>query len=424
MTEDSGMQRMTEVRDDYRRGCPHQHAAPLRRSSKPPNRRHSETSRASCGGNPHLLLRRIPHNKQPFFHTAISRDQLQPASAISSAGIPSRTHYHDCPAHSPRDYYIYLDMHGLIFEISVMTTGRINQYSSPHATWTLGEGEKEPTGNTVAADFGSRPQMTQRWTNGKRRSLKFGVPMIWRESRDHTNDCYFCTLRIVGITEKIATLHQYVHFLTQLFEDAVASSHYTEDEDTWLNLNECIFSRKTNPRSIILMLLIISGIEQNPAPRAVKQMTIESYKEREVPDIIAILTNKIDELGQRLENRLTSLETGMKRNYTQGNITISDWQKFYEKLLDAETIPDYEPLAMTFLNTNNELTEHITLNEINREISRLRCGKATGFDEIVNEEIKTLLEEYLISLKDIFKRILRTSEFPKTWLKSVIQTNF
>ncbi|UYV83557.1 hypothetical protein LAZ67_23001454 [Cordylochernes scorpioides] len=103
---------------------------------------------------------------------------------------------------------------------------------------------------------------------------------------------------------------------------------------------------------------------------------------------------------------------------------ISDWQQFYNKLLDTEPIPDYEPVTMTLLNTDNELTKCITLNEISKEISRIRHGKATGFDDIMNEAIKALPKDYLTSLKDIFNRILRTSEFPTTWLKSVIQPIF
>ncbi|UYV70166.1 hypothetical protein LAZ67_7002047 [Cordylochernes scorpioides] len=136
------------------------------------------------------------------------------------------------------------------------------------------------------------------------------------------------------------------------------------------------------------------------------------------------------EIQEKLNNTYDSSEFWKtialfrKINYTQGNISISDWQQFYNKLLDTESIPDYEPVTMTFLNTDNELTKCITLNEISKEISRIRHGKATGFDDIMNEAIKALPKDYLISLKDIFNRILRTSEFPTTWLKSVIQPIF
>lgn len=42
----------------------------------------------------------------------------------------------------------------------------------------------------------------RQWTNGKRRNLKFGVPMVWREPRNHVDDCYFCLVSITGINKK------------------------------------------------------------------------------------------------------------------------------------------------------------------------------------------------------------------------------
>ncbi|UYV67449.1 hypothetical protein LAZ67_5000633 [Cordylochernes scorpioides] len=161
---------------------------------------------------------------------------------------------------------------------------------------------------------------------------------------------------------------------------------------------------------------------------------VQQWYQKIVTTDTSIIYNKkkkyFCEIQEKLNNTYDSSEFWKtiarfrKRNYTQGNISISDWQQFYNKLLDTESIPDYEPVTMTFLNTDNELTKCITLNEISKEISRIRHGKAAGFDDIMNEAIKTLPKDYLISLKDIFNRILRTSEFPTTWLKSVIQPIF
>lgn len=40
------------------------------------------------------------------------------------------------------------------------------------------------------------------WLNGKRTSMPFGVPMVWREPKNHSNDCYFCMTNIAGFTRK------------------------------------------------------------------------------------------------------------------------------------------------------------------------------------------------------------------------------
>ncbi|KAI6659906.1 hypothetical protein LOD99_14246 [Oopsacas minuta] len=40
------------------------------------------------------------------------------------------------------------------------------------------------------------------WLNGKKKSMPFAVPMIWREPKNHTSDCYFCTTNIAGFSPK------------------------------------------------------------------------------------------------------------------------------------------------------------------------------------------------------------------------------
>jgi hypothetical protein len=34
----------------------------------------------------------------------------------------------------------------------------------------------------------------RRWVKGKKKSFRFGVPMIWREQKNHRDHCYFCLL--------------------------------------------------------------------------------------------------------------------------------------------------------------------------------------------------------------------------------------
>ena len=41
------------------------------------------------------------------------------------------------------------------------------------------------------------------WTKGKRKSLSFGIPMIWRAPSNHHDDCYFCVVpNVFGFNKK------------------------------------------------------------------------------------------------------------------------------------------------------------------------------------------------------------------------------
>ena len=39
----------------------------------------------------------------------------------------------------------------------------------------------------------------RQWINGKRQSLLFGVPMVWKKPKNHSDNCYFCTANIQEI---------------------------------------------------------------------------------------------------------------------------------------------------------------------------------------------------------------------------------
>ncbi|GBN48914.1 hypothetical protein AVEN_150705-1 [Araneus ventricosus] len=40
------------------------------------------------------------------------------------------------------------------------------------------------------------------WFKGKKNSLRFGIPMMWREQQNHTTDCYFCSVDVRGFNIK------------------------------------------------------------------------------------------------------------------------------------------------------------------------------------------------------------------------------
>lgn len=43
------------------------------------------------------------------------------------------------------------------------------------------------------------------WQQGKRSAMPFGIPMVWREPKNHYDDCYFCLCSVVGYNRKNKT---------------------------------------------------------------------------------------------------------------------------------------------------------------------------------------------------------------------------
>ena len=59
----------------------------------------------------------------------------------------------------------------------------------------LGDQDKSWTSHKVCKDC---TEMLHFWTQGKVGLIRFGVLMIWREPKNHHDDCYFCMVNMSG----------------------------------------------------------------------------------------------------------------------------------------------------------------------------------------------------------------------------------
>ena len=62
-------------------------------------------------------------------------------------------------------------------------------------------GDQEKSWATHISCTSCHTFLTQ-WLLGKRASMPFVVPMIWREQQNHDDDCYFCYTSIGGYNKK------------------------------------------------------------------------------------------------------------------------------------------------------------------------------------------------------------------------------
>ncbi|UYV80443.1 K02A2.6-like [Cordylochernes scorpioides] len=182
---------------------------------------------------------------------------------------------------------------------------------------------------------------------------------------------------------------------------------------------ECYLAKKSAKASLTTFKETNTDVDRNIYVSNRKRYTtlINFNKKKYLQEKQELLKNARDSA-----NFWKTIATLKDKSYIQGNITILEWQCFYNKLLSAETTIGSD--LSTLSPIDPELYSEISITEITREISSLANEKACGADEIPNEALKTLPFEHLVTLKNIFNRIINSGSYPLIWSKSIIHPIF
>jgi hypothetical protein len=56
----------------------------------------------------------------------------------------------------------------------------------------------------------------RKWSKGKKKAFRFGVPVIWREPKNHSDDCNFCFCDVKGYNSKHKKVTLYLNLPSAL----------------------------------------------------------------------------------------------------------------------------------------------------------------------------------------------------------------
>ncbi|UYV82484.1 hypothetical protein LAZ67_21002426 [Cordylochernes scorpioides] len=193
----------------------------------------------------------------------------------------------------------------------------------------------------------------------------------------------------------------------------------TLELETALTQEECYLAKISAKASLTTFKETNTDVDRNIYVSNRKRYTtlINFNKKKYLQEKQELLKNARDSA-----NFWKTIATLKDKSYIQGNITILEWQCFYNKLLSAETTIGSD--LSTLSRIDPELYCEISTTEITREISSLANEKACGADEIPNEALKTLPSEHLVTLKNISNRIINSGSYPLIWSKSIIHPIF
>lgn len=135
------------------------------------------------------------------------------------------------------------------------------------------------------------------WSKGKKKSFRFGIPMMWREQQNHSTDCYFCSVDVTGFntrnkkTISYPNLHSAIRPVFHSSEIPVPSPP-TNVED--INID----SEEENPRSISSQEESSSDFSVDDGPQLFSQAELNDL----VRDL-GLSKDAAEMLGSKLKNK-------------------------------------------------------------------------------------------------------------------------
>jgi hypothetical protein len=194
----------------------------------------------------------------------------------------------------------------------------------------------------------------RQWTTGKRRSLNFGVPMVWREQRNHHDDCYFCLVNVKGYNRHKKRIMEYPNLESarrpvQHSEDVPIPSFsslrdLSDEEEETTNVDDA------------------SGSEYEASSSDSSRL----FSQCELNDLVRDL-NLSKEASELLASRLK------EKNCLKSEVKITAYRSREEKFLQYFTQED----ALVYCNNVIGLLHHLGLPEYHSEDWRLFIDSST-----------------------------------------------
>jgi len=203
--------------------------------------------------------------------------------------------------------------------------------------------------------------------------------------------------------------------MKQAIKEAMTIKEININEDNarqaeWWD-EECTISRKELRKTKALW-------RQNKASSEEVQIKKDNYKEtcsRKQRETIELEREEIKSLRHEMDIWSYIEKDRKTKRKIKNNIKLEEWRQHFMDLLDGTML---EPDEQTEIVATSE--DGVKIADIEKQISKLKNGKATGSDEIPNEAWKLLKEEGIEKLALIMNKCWREGGIEEEWREGII----